>query len=119
MGSEMCIRDRIYAADYVPLRVEGRLSAHVIAFARLTERHAIIVVASRLALGLLHDAAVPHIAAALWQDTVVRFPKSLIGITVQDVLTQNPHALADERIAVSAILSDLPVALLSAERTNP
>ena len=113
------IGDAIYAADYVPLRVEGRLSAHVIAYARLTERHAIIVVASRLALGLLHDAAVPHIAAALWQDTVVRFPKSLNGITVQDVLTQNRHALADERIAVSAILSDLPVALLSAERTNP
>ena len=105
------------AGAYVPLRVEGPLAEHVLAFARTGEESAAIVAVSRLAVAAgVGDT--PLVAPERWQGTAILLPRSLAERGARNVLigragdaTQGGMAAAG-RLAASALFATLPVAVL-------
>jgi (1->4)-alpha-D-glucan 1-alpha-D-glucosylmutase len=105
------------SAEYLALTVVGPLSLHVVAFARILAQNIVIVVCARFTLGLLHDVAVPHIAAHLWQDTFIEVPAALRCATVEDILTRQALTIADGQLAIGLVLSEFPLAVLAGTRS--
>ncbi|MFP3562009.1 hypothetical protein SB861_67145, partial [Paraburkholderia sp. SIMBA_049] len=62
---------------YLPLTVQGRHADKVLAFARLGDDERAIVIAPRLASGLLGSAPTPLIPAHNWDDTRLILPFAL------------------------------------------
>ncbi|MGE8110534.1 malto-oligosyltrehalose synthase [Pseudomonas sp. NPDC086566] len=96
---------------YLPLQVQGRHADQVIAFARLGEGQRAIVVAPRLACGLLGGAATPLIPAQNWDDTRVILPFALSPATWTGLF--GGAAVSPTReLMLSAVLAEFPVNLL-------
>ncbi|MBO9548450.1 malto-oligosyltrehalose synthase [Pseudomonas sp.] len=96
---------------YLPLNVQGRHAEQVIAFARLGEGQRAIVVAPRLASGLLGGATSPLIPAQNWDDTRVILPFALSPATWTGLF--GVAAVSPTReLMLSAVLSQFPVNLL-------
>jgi len=107
--------------EYLPLKVTGRRSAHLCAFARRAEGRLAVVLAPRLYLKLLgvgkaaHAAWRPPLGAEVWENTAVELPASLDaplhgvldGARVPQLAGEGPPA-----ISAAAALSSFPVALL-------
>jgi malto-oligosyltrehalose synthase len=107
--------------EYLPLKVTGRRSPHLCAFARRTEGRLAVVLAPRLylkLLGLGPTAAAgwrPPVGAEVWEDTAVELPASLDaplhgvldGARVPQLAGEGPPA-----ISAAAALASFPVALL-------
>jgi (1->4)-alpha-D-glucan 1-alpha-D-glucosylmutase len=96
-------------ADYIVLEAVGAEAGHVLAFARTHGEKRMIVAVSRLAAGLLGDAALPLITPAAWGDT--RLGDVASG-SWHDVLIGVTHESADGGIALAALFGTLPVAVL-------
>jgi len=96
---------------YLPLTVQGRHADKVLAFARLGEEHRAIVVAPRLASGLLGGAASPLIPAQNWDDTRVILPFALSPANSTGLF---PSAVVSpsKELMLSAVLSEFPVNVL-------
>jgi len=96
---------------YLPLTVQGRHADKVLAFARLGEEHRAIVVAPRLASGLLGGAAIPLIPAQNWDDTRVILPFALSPANSMGLF---PSAVVSpsKELMLSAVLSEFPVNVL-------
>ncbi|MGD9803824.1 MAG: malto-oligosyltrehalose synthase [Hyphomicrobiaceae bacterium] len=103
--------------SYQPLTVKGPLARHVIAFARVHLRTAAIVVAPRLAHGLLAGSNTPHIPPEKWIDTFVSLHGMPIEAKWRDVLVEDVNACAfqNAHIQLSSALARFPVAMLVAE----
>lgn len=109
--------------DYLPLTVTGPAADHLLAFARVgtaTEEaategaappHAIILV-SRLADRLIPEGGAPLIPAEGWADSLIDIPGPLAG-PHHEVLTGERLALRDGGLAVSGLLTRLPVAVMT------
>ncbi|MEN5302809.1 malto-oligosyltrehalose synthase [Pseudomonas sp. TWI628] len=96
---------------YLPLNVQGRHADQVIAFARLGEEQRVIVVAPRLASGLLGGATTPLIPAQNWDDTRVILPFALSPATWTGLF--GGAAVSPTReLMLSAVLAEFPVNLL-------
>ncbi|HCV40661.1 malto-oligosyltrehalose synthase [Pseudomonas sp. SAR267] len=96
---------------YLPLQVQGRHADQVIAFARLGEGQRAIVVAPRLACGLLGGATTPLIPAQNWDDTRVILPFALSPATWTGLF--GGAAVSPTReLMLSAVLAQFPVNLL-------
>ncbi|WP_054886291.1 malto-oligosyltrehalose synthase [Pseudomonas sp. NBRC 111130] len=96
---------------YLPLQVQGRHADQVIAFARLGEGQRAIVVAPRLACGLLGGASTPLIPAQNWDDTRVILPFALSPATWTGLF--GGAAVSPTReLMLSAVLAQFPVNLL-------
>ncbi|MDI9778232.1 malto-oligosyltrehalose synthase [Pseudomonas putida] len=96
---------------YLPLQLQGRHADQVIAFARLGEGQRAIVVAPRLACGLLGGAATPLIPAQNWDDTRVILPFALSPATWTGLF--GGAAVSPTReLMLSAVLAEFPVNLL-------
>lgn len=97
-------------SGYLPLRVSGRWSEHVVAFARVAPdgSDTVLVVTPRLPGAVMGDAAGP--LGDAWQDTTVRVP-SFVQADYQDVFAGGGGGIGDE-IAVGELLTTLPVAVL-------
>ena len=99
---------------YLPLRGTGARAEHVCAFARRSERQAAIVVAPRLFVRLMAEAALP-LGAAVWQDTCVELPADLAGMHMTNALTGERCPLEQQggkaRLPLAAALASFPVAL--------
>ncbi len=96
---------------YLPLQVQGRHADQVIAFARLGEGQRAIVVAPRLACGLLGGATTPLIPAQNWDDTRVILPFALSPATWTGLF--GGAAVSPTReLMLSAVLAEFPVNLL-------
>jgi len=96
---------------YLPLQVQGRHAAQVLAFARIGDAARAIVIVPRLACGLLGDTAVPLIAPQHWEDTRLLLPFALSpahcsGLFASSVVT------ASKELLLSAALKEFPVNLL-------
>ncbi len=104
--------------DYLPLIVGGACADNVLAYVRVFDPVAAIVVTPRFSSALLADTAVPLIAPERWQDTALRLPPSLRGWHWRSVWDDSMIAIADKRdsIAVADALSSMPVGLLVGER---
>jgi len=97
---------------YLPLKVEGEHAESVIAFARELDGNCVIVIAARLAYGLLGDSQTPQIPVERWGDTHVRLPDALSGNAMErlfDGMTVRPK---QEGLSVPEVLQHLPFALL-------
>ncbi len=99
--------------DYVPLVVEGLMSEHAIAFARVGRGRGevAIAIASRLPGAVLGHAHVPLFHPSDWADTRVMIPERLRA-GFNDVFTDREFKAADS-LALREVLADLPVALLT------
>ncbi|KWF65569.1 malto-oligosyltrehalose synthase [Burkholderia pseudomultivorans] len=102
---------------YLPLRVRGPLGRHAIAFARRDAAATVVVVATRLACGLLGDAPpLPRIEPGRWHDTALVLPRGETGPWL-DWLNGDPvDAMPDGVLPLGRCLRALPVAVLVMER---
>ncbi|AXM95411.1 malto-oligosyltrehalose synthase [Pseudomonas plecoglossicida] len=96
---------------YLPLTVQGRHADEVLAFARLGEGERAIVVAPRLASGLLEGATTPLIPAQNWDDTRVILPFAASPATSTGLFPCAAVSPSKE-LLVSAVLAEFPVNLL-------
>jgi len=96
---------------YLPLTVQGRHADNVIAFARLGEGERAIVVAPRLASGLLGGAATPLIPAQNWDDTRLVLPFALSPANSTGLFACTVVS-ATRELMLSAVLAEFPVNLL-------
>ena len=97
---------------YVPLRVDGPLADHVLAYARVHEGRTAIAMCTRLAAKLPGVADAPLVAPSAWQGTALVLPRSLMNRRWSDVLTDGGEGTTGGRLAVADALATLPLALL-------
>lgn len=106
---------------YIPLEVSGACSDHVVAFARIHEEQALLVVVPRLNYTLgLRRTGLPC-GKRLWKDTAIVLPENLQGQLFENMLSRETilHRLEEpSEIEISEILKDLPVGLLALKRNN-
>ncbi|HGA2315808.1 TPA: malto-oligosyltrehalose synthase [Pseudomonas putida] len=96
---------------YLPLQVQGRYADRVIAFARLGDGERAIIVAPRLASGLLGGATTPLIPAQNWDDTRLILPFALSPANWTGLFAGAAVSPTRE-LMLSAVLADFPVNLL-------
>ncbi|BBH47060.1 malto-oligosyltrehalose synthase [Pseudomonas sp. KU43P] len=96
---------------YLPLTVQGRHADKVLAFARLGEGQRAIVIAPRLASGLLGGAATPLIPAQNWDDTRVILPFALSPANSTGLFSTAAVSPSKE-LMLRAVLAEFPVNLL-------
>jgi (1->4)-alpha-D-glucan 1-alpha-D-glucosylmutase len=99
------------AGAHVPLEARGDHGDRVVAFARVLGDEAAVVVAPRLALGLLNGVDVPMIPPPRWGSTAVVLPATLAHRLWVDEFTGR-HIAANAEVALDAILHICPVALM-------
>ncbi|MDB5525036.1 MAG: treY [Rhizobium sp.] len=94
---------------YLALEVQGPAAEHVIAFARVHQDDAAIVIAPRLVLGFVRNDAIR--TAEIWRKTRVILPDVLKELSFQDSAGK---AIDPENggISLTAILAEQPFALL-------
>ena len=98
------------AAGYVPLAVEGRWGAHLVAFARTApDGLGPITLAVRLPGALMGEDLAPPLGA-VWEDTAVVLPEQF-HVPLQDALSGRSYA-PDARLHAADALARLPVGLL-------
>ncbi len=104
--------DLFATGSYEPLEVTGSSSDRIVAFARRSGQEALIVVVPRLVAALLQDREQPSPAPAAWGDTRLALPPALPGRRLLNHLTERLVEQPCGGLVVSALLTDLPVALL-------
>ncbi len=98
--------------EYLPLQTDGSHGASVIAFARLLEDDAVVVLATRLPLRAQPDMQAAPVRSDLWQDTSVILPPPLRQAAWKDILNDSAPLAASEQLMVRDVLGSLPAALL-------
>ncbi|WGS54547.1 malto-oligosyltrehalose synthase [Paraburkholderia sp. D15] len=109
--------------EYLPLVVQGEHAAHAIAFARRHGNAWAVVIASRLAAGLLGDGNstgdadaahdLPLIDPRRWGDTAVRVPSDLSARALFDWLSPAAPKVDDNGLLfLRDALSVMPIAVL-------
>ena len=100
--------DLFASGEYIPLKVTGTASRHVIAFARRNDSTWAVVIVPRLLATLDPDQA-PFSCPMVWGDTHVVLPAGAPA-SLKNVYTS--ETLAGARIPVRAALCHFPIALL-------
>ncbi|WP_417702554.1 malto-oligosyltrehalose synthase [Pseudomonas sp.] len=96
---------------YQPLPVTGAHAAQVVAFLRSHGDERLLVIAPRLAAGLLAEHDQPRVPARRWGDTTVVLPGELGDHHVTGLLTPGQVA-THEGVPLAGALAELPVNLL-------
>ncbi|MGF6773856.1 (1-_4)-alpha-D-glucan 1-alpha-D-glucosylmutase [Paraburkholderia sp. GAS199] len=104
-------------SNYLPLTVRGKHAASVIAFARRHGNAWAVVIASRLAAGLLDDddkaGDVPMVEPSKWDDTAIEMPADLAARALFDWLSPAaPKVDESGRLYLRDALGAMPVAVL-------
>ncbi|MGF6572275.1 (1-_4)-alpha-D-glucan 1-alpha-D-glucosylmutase [Paraburkholderia sp. GAS333] len=101
-------------STYLPLTVRGTHASSVIAFARRHGNAWAVVVASRLAAGLLGDnGELPLVDAAKWGDTAVEVPSDLSSRALFDWLSPAaPKVDENGLLYLRDALAAMPIAVL-------
>jgi (1->4)-alpha-D-glucan 1-alpha-D-glucosylmutase len=101
-------------STYLPLTVRGTHASSVIAFARRHGNAWAVVVASRLAAGLLgDDGELPLVDAAKWADTAVEMPSDLSSRALFDWLSPAaPKVDENGLLYLRDALAAMPIAVL-------
>lgn len=99
---------------YLPLVVRGAHASNVIAFARRHGNAWAVVVASRLAAGLLGDTGdLPMVDPAKWDDTAIEVPADLAGRALFDWLSPAaPKVDEGGLLYLRDTLGAMPIAVL-------
>ncbi|MGC4191810.1 MAG: malto-oligosyltrehalose synthase [Thermomicrobiales bacterium] len=100
--------------DYLALATSGRAADHVVAFARVLDGRAIVVVVPRTALAVVGEGGVD------WNDTHVLLPASLREMSLRSLFTGEAVMPGDvdgiPAVSVGTILARWPVAVLASHR---
>jgi (1->4)-alpha-D-glucan 1-alpha-D-glucosylmutase len=97
--------------DYRPIAVAGAQADHIVAFARVHEREAVVVVAGRLFASL--GVPVGRLPLAdVWSDTALDLSFVAPGAQLDDVLSGGRVIATGDAVPVSQVLADFPGALL-------
>src|SRR5262249_50714872 len=115
MASVLGVRSSVPAlfshGDYLPLAVRGTRSEHVVAFARLLQATAALVMVCRRLARLLFPDTI-KIPPAVWDDTHLSLPEELRTIRFSNVLDPCAATSRDGAVDLAASFTRLPVALL-------
>ncbi len=103
--------------DYAPLKATGPAAQHVIAFARRHKDEAVIVLGTRLPLGLSPHLDAPLVPPHLWADTAIALPEPLHAGRWVNVLDEVTPAASASSILLRDAMSLLPISIL--ECTGP
>ena len=106
--------DLLGQGAYLPLTVQGKHAAHVIAFARRHANAWAVTVVTHLAAGLLDkDGDAPLVEPAEWDDTAIVMPEELKSRALFDSLSPAAPKVGDDgRLYVREALATMPVAVL-------
>ena len=101
---------------YVPLAAAGGKDQHVLAFARIHEEHAVLIVTPRLVGGLIPSSQTAPLGSDVWGDTWLVVPGDVAADRFRNVFSGGELALSEHEgqriLRLSDILSDFPVALI-------
>ncbi len=110
--------DLFQQGDYIPLRVKGSLSRHIIAFCRKKETAYAVVVAPRFLVSLTGMQRLP--LGDVWKDTLVCLPKGA-SVRWREIFTEeavfSKKIGSDKGFCLSELLQCFPVALLLSEES--
>lgn len=98
--------------SYLPLEVKGTQAERVLAFARLRGDDGVIVVAPRLASGLLGDGSKPLVPGEDWQDTEVLLPEGYEARQFIGLFPPHEAPLEEGRLKLKRVLAQFPVNIL-------
>ena len=98
--------------SYQKLRVEGPAADHILAFVRVHEGRAAIVIGTRLVAQLPLAESLPLIQVSHWHDTRVVIPRNLAGRRWLNVYDDAPPSVIGGQLDLGSILSHLPIGLL-------
>ncbi len=98
-------------ADYIPLKAEGALADHLVAFARRGGSDWLLLIATRLPLRLMDGSDRPLVDPQRWADTRIMLPGEAAGVPWRDVVFGTELA-AGTAVNASSALAEFPVALL-------
>ncbi len=102
--------------QYVPLEVAGDRNEQAVAFARVQEQHAIIVVVGRFFTRFANQLKRP--VGEVWGQTSVQLPKHLEGCSLTNLLTnENLQPTAEGTLMLGEVFAHFPVALLVTQAT--
>lgn len=101
------------AGDYLPLQLAGPRAEHAFAFARRQGDGIAITVVGRHLARLIEGGDQPRIEPARWEDTALILPEPFANAALRDRLRDTRHTASNGRLALAAILAELPVALLT------
>ena len=96
---------------YRPLEVTGALCRHVLAFMRVSDGAASVMVVPRLPHRLLTGRDSIAIPPDAWRDTTLHCPPDFVGRRLHDALGGGAGSTLAARTPVGALLRDCPVAL--------
>jgi (1->4)-alpha-D-glucan 1-alpha-D-glucosylmutase len=101
-------------SEYLPLAVRGKHASSVIAFARRHGNAWAVVIASRLAAGLLgDDGDLPMVDPAKWEDTALEMPSDLSARALFDWLSPAaPKVDENGLLYLRDALGAMPIAVL-------
>ncbi len=104
--------DLFTIGSYLPLRLEGPFADQAVAFARVHEGQSVIVVGTRLLMGVDPSAETPLVDAGNWRETVVLLPPSLVDQQLVHILGKGDETMSTARLSLARVLARLPVALM-------
>jgi (1->4)-alpha-D-glucan 1-alpha-D-glucosylmutase len=99
------------AGKYIPLQANRGKEAHVVAFARVQHREAVVVVAPRLSYTLMKGHVGPP-SAATWNDSELVLPSEIKGTHWHNIFTGEVLNVVD-RALCREIFGHFPVALFA------
>ncbi len=102
--------------EYVPLPVLGSLQSHVVAFARVFDRQAVVAIAPRFYTGLVKGSELP-LGDRVWQENRLVLPSQLEGLWHHE-LTGETLMAAEGTLWLREALAHFPVALLTQDGTG-
>jgi (1->4)-alpha-D-glucan 1-alpha-D-glucosylmutase len=101
--------------DYLPLKVTGSRSRHVIAFARCRAKSWALAIAPRFVASLIKDGELP-LGEKIWEDTSIELP-----VDAPDYwhhLFTDQSLRAKGRLQVSQVLGHFPLGLLTGDSSG-
>ena len=104
--------DVFAAGDYVPLSVTGSRAVNAVAFARVGETRAAVVIVPIRSAEMLAGTDRPLVPPTSWSDTAILLPDELAGFSFRDVVTGAEHS-PEGVLRLAEALGRFPVALLA------
>lgn len=97
---------------YIPLKVIGKNANHFIAYARVFETQALMIVVPRLIRNLVSPDYTFKINNEMIDDTIIELPLELEYYEWTDICTKTKFANFQSKIYIAELLKDLPIGVL-------